>query len=836
MSRKSLLLAALSLALLVLALSLREEPSPDAYFHLAAGRTIVHDWRLPRTNEFLQFEQGFAFVDHEWLFQIGAWLLYAAGGASLLGVAKALVVLAAFVALHAALRPAGAVSALLALLPAILVAESRFVLRPEVVSLLGTAATLALLERDRLEPRRWHLVVLAVLQVVWVNCHGFALMGPGVTFTYFAAQLLLRALGKRADSVGLETTNVRPGRLGLFLAIQLGASFVNPWLHQGALYPVLVLLRAGQDWKSGGLYMRIVELQSPFGAALSGVFEVVVLKLAIGAAVVGFGLSLAERRARLEHLLAAVLLVGSASSYIRNLPFAAVGLSLPIAHGLAALGRRLGARAEIARWVALASLSVTALVTTRAALADQLHGNSQYVARAGLGFSDFLRYDEAVSFLEASPPQGNLFNNFGAGHFLLFARDKKPPLPYICGNTELYPGKFLVEYHEIVNGRIPYGPLFEKRGITDALLDHRVEVSRDLIATFHADPAWRLVHADGHCVIYRKVDAKTPPAVDLARLAKTFPFKDTTTDDFGLTRALRALGVLPKREAVPLEELHVACLLETLGRTDDALALARRACTERSDMAAARYVLASLEWKTQPQQAEKDALLYAALAPNDPHGFAIAGQAALAVQDPRRAAGYFEKALAIDPGFELAQRNVLGAYLAQEPPDMVALKRALASWTNLPEDLRAFYEAQAANVDNRTADAEKGYRDAIALRESFHQAHWELGRCLFRRRAFEEAQAELEKVVKALPREGSAWRDLGLARVKAGDARGGKDALEIAATLRPRDPEPLVDLGYIALDDGDKATASRFAREALARRSGDQAAKKLLALAVAGGQ
>ncbi|MEZ0229129.1 MAG: hypothetical protein ACAI25_10930, partial [Planctomycetota bacterium] len=586
MGRRSVLLAALSLALLVLALSFREEPSPDSYFHLAVGRRIVEELRLPRVNEFLAFHQDFAFVDHEWLFQIGAWLLYAVGGASLLGVAKGLVVLGAFAALFLALRPAGPVSALVALLPAILVAESRFVLRPEVVSLLGTAATLAILERDRLEPRRAHIIILGVLQVVWANCHGFALMGPGVTLAYLIGQTVLRALGPRAERAGLETTNVRPGRFGLLLGVQLGASFLNPWFHEGALYPVLVLLRAGKDWKSGGLYMRIVELQSPFGASVSGVFEVVVLKLAIGAAVVGFVLSLTEKKARLEHLVAAIILVGSASSYIRNLPFAAVGLALPIAHGLAALARRLGKSADVVRWLALASLSVTSLIMTRAALADQLHGNSQYVARAGLGFSDFLRYDDAVAFLESSKPAGNIFNNFGAGHFLIFARDRKAPLPYICGNTELYPGKFLVEYHDIVNGRIPYGPLFAERNITDALLDHRVEVSRELIATFHADPEWRLVHADGHCVIYRKVDAKTPPAVDLARFAKEYKFTDTTRDEFTLTRALRAVGVLPKREPIPIEELHVACLLETLGRTDDALALARRACEERPDMPA----------------------------------------------------------------------------------------------------------------------------------------------------------------------------------------------------------------------------------------------------------
>jgi tetratricopeptide (TPR) repeat protein len=642
-------------------------------------------------------------------------------------------------------------------------------------------------------------------------------MGPGVTFAYLVGALVVKALGARAEKVGLDAKDARPGRLALFLGVQLAASFMNPWFHEGALYPVLVVLRAGKDWSSGGLYMRIVELQSPFQAALSGVFEVVVLKAAIAAAVVGYALSLGEKKARLEHLVAAILLVGSAWSYLRNLPFAALGLSLPIAHGCAALGRRLGARREPLRWVALASLACAALITARAALADELHGNSQYVARAGLGFSDFLRYDEACDFLDRSPPAGNLFNNFGAGHFLLFKRDRKSPLPYICGNTELYPGKFLVEYHDIVSAKIPYGPIFAERNITDALLDHRVEVSRELIAAFAQDPAWRLVYADGHCVDYRKVDASTPPAVDLDAFAKSYVFKDTTEDDFPLTRALRKIGILPRREPIPIEKLHVACLLDTLGRRDQALELAKQALAERPDLPAVLYILASLEWRTNPKDAETHALEFAKLAPNDPHGFAVAGQAAQARHDYALAASYFEKALAIDPGFTVAQVNVLASYLAQEPPDLVALKRALAR-PGIPEDLHAFYEGHAFAIDNRPADAEKSFREACSKHPGFFvPAHWELARCLGRRGAFADERAELEQVVKALPRDGGAWLDLGVARAHAGDRRDGADALEIAATLLPRDARPLVERGLIAVDDGDRATAERCYAEANAR-------------------
>jgi tetratricopeptide (TPR) repeat protein len=828
-ARTPFLLALLALVVLVLSLSFREDPSPDVFFHLAAGKRIVTEHRVPRTNEFLAFERDHRFVDHEWLFQAASWVVYGLGGESLLGLVKTAIVLAAFSVLWLALRPAGSASALVALLPAILVAESRFVLRPEVVSLLGTASVVLILERERSGRAGWREVAsLFVLQAVWSNIHGFALMGPGVTLAYLLGQAGLAALGPGAAArIGLDATNARPGRFLLLLGAQLAALLVNPSGVDGALYPLLIVFRASKDWGSGGLFMRIVELQSPFSAALSNVFEVVLLKVAIVAAALGFALSLAERRARLEHALAAIFLAGSATSYVRNLPFAAIGLSLPIAHGLAALARRFERR-DALRSLALGAVALTALAVARASFADELHENSQYVARAGLGFSDFLRYDDAVSFLERSPPKGNIFNNFGAGHFLIFARDKESPLPYICGNTELYSDAYLVEYHDIVRGEKPFAPIFAARNITDALLDHRVEVSRDLIAAFASDPAWRLVHLDGHCVVYRKVDADTPPAVDVGAFIKSHAFDDTTRDPFVVTRALRKLGVIPELRPIPIEKLHLACLLDTIGRTGEALALAREAREERPDFPAAFYVLGSLEWRTDPRAAEKDGLEFARISSEPARGYTIAGQAALVLGDAKRAAAYFERALAVDPGFQLAQEDLLQAYLREEPPDTVALRRALASPLVTP-DLKAFYEGQALNEDGRLADAEACYRKAIGAREGFAQAHWELGRCLFRRHAVAEARDELERVVKTLPRDGGAWYDLGGIQLAAGDRRAGRDSLEIAAQLRPRDPLPFVELGKSWLAEGDRARAEQAARDALARDSKCEKARELLA-------
>jgi tetratricopeptide (TPR) repeat protein len=824
-SRKPLLvLAGISLALLVFALCAREDPSPDAFFHLALGRKIVATHAIPHTNEFLAQERGFAFVDHEWLFQVGAWLAYALGGEELAGLARTLVVLGAYFILFQGLKPAGKTSALVALLPAVLVAHSRlYLLRPELISLLGTAATVTLLERERLAPSRKNVILLALVQLVWANCHGFALMGPGITLAYVLAQFGLGVAGPAAARVGLETTGVRPGSFALLLLLQLGVSLVNPFFHEGALYPVLILFRAGHDWQAAGLYLKIVELQSPFSAALSSTLEIVLFKGALLAGLVAFGFSVAEKRARLEHAVAALLLAGAASSYIRNLPFAAIGLSLPIAHGVAALGRRFAEkRAELARNGVLASVAVASIFLARAAFAGELHANAKYVSKAGFRLSDFVRYDDATAFLDSARPTGNLFNTFGAGHYFIFERGDREPLPYICGDTELYPGDFLREYNGIIFGDKPYGPLLARRNVTVALLDHRVEVPHELIAAFYADPEWRLVHVDGQCVIFMKAGPGAPPAVDLGALARGYPFEDTTKDPFCLTRALRWIGFLPRLEPAPIEKLHLARLLETLGRREDALRVARSARDDRPDFVPTYFVLASLEWQADPVQARKDAEFFAAKFPYSAYGPFFAGQASLVLGDTKAAAASFERALEIDPAFAAAQEELLQAYLREK--DVVKLRRAVAS-PLVAADLRAFYTAQADKEDGRLEEAEKRLQEAISIRPGFSQAHWEYARLLFQRNALKEAVAHFEEAARLLPHDPDAWLDLGVARHKAGDRRGGDDACEFASAIDPKDHRGLLEIGYAALDAGDFERADKYAKLAEARRPG--CAKKL---------
>ncbi len=100
---------------------------------------------------------------------------------------------------------------------------------------------------------------------------------------------------------------------------------------------------------------------------------------------------------------------------------------------------------------------------------------------------------------------------------------------------------------------------------------------------------------------------------------------------------------------------------------------------------------------------------------------------------------------------------------------------------------------------------------------------YEKGQADFQAGRFKDAAREFEHVTDATPRVASAWYMLGLARARAGDAKGATKAL---ATAIKRDGEPVAPhrdyaLALIASKQADKANAELTALKARAGQCGD---------------
>src|SRR5512142_2888253 len=111
---KLLVLAAVAAGAFVVALG--PIADGDIYWHLAAGRHMVEQRSLLRADPFTVSAAGCPWTDVHWLFQLGAYAVYAVAGFSGLAVAKAALIAGGAVLLvHTAARAGAAATGLCAL-------------------------------------------------------------------------------------------------------------------------------------------------------------------------------------------------------------------------------------------------------------------------------------------------------------------------------------------------------------------------------------------------------------------------------------------------------------------------------------------------------------------------------------------------------------------------------------------------------------------------------------------------------------------------------------------------------------------------------------------------
>lgn len=203
-----LALFAVALAFLVASFAARNS---DLWVHLGVGRMLTTgEYRLG-SDPLSYTGADRPWVNHSWLFDLGAFLLYSGDGFTLV-LAKALVVAAAFALLLAIRRPGqplwpwAAVAAVAAL-----AAAPRLTLHPIVGSVFFLSVTLFLLFRVPSPPGSWRLpAAVGVTFWLWSNVDVWFLLGPCTLGLLLIGELIRAKVSKAA---GPDTTGDPLGSL-----------------------------------------------------------------------------------------------------------------------------------------------------------------------------------------------------------------------------------------------------------------------------------------------------------------------------------------------------------------------------------------------------------------------------------------------------------------------------------------------------------------------------------------------------------------------------------------------------------------------------------------------
>jgi len=363
-------------------------------WHLASGRWILDHGSFLSADPFSFTSAGTPWVDHEWLFQVGAAVAQSVGGAAALGVLRALTVAALallllVISVRSGLSPA---AALLLSMLCVVGARSRFFLRPELVTLLVVPAIAWLfLSRGRWRTPIW-LIPLAGLVALGANAHGGVLVVPLLLAGIFAAETAQMAFARQWDRQTFAS-----GIAGLITAVL--ALLVNPYGWRLFAVPVRLAHLVDQPFIPNPEWISPVFAQAPF------------LYLAIAAATVL--LALRERRA--DRWILFIMAAALALRHIRNVGLFFVLLPAAVAPALASWRALTASGDDHDRPQVRANL-----LATVAAIVLAVSIAAAPWPRFGFGFAEEYFPTRACSFLDAEGlPGARLYNDVRFGGYLI---------------------------------------------------------------------------------------------------------------------------------------------------------------------------------------------------------------------------------------------------------------------------------------------------------------------------------------------------------------------------------------------------------------------------------
>ncbi|MEJ2580137.1 MAG: hypothetical protein P8127_00630 [Acidobacteriota bacterium] len=363
-------------------------------WHLASGDWILGNRSFLYADPFSFTSGGAAWIDHEWLFQVGVSIAYSiAGPAALVGVRAAVVatlaVLLLLIGVRSGLSPA---VALILAMVSVAGAHGRFFVRPELVTLLVVPAAVWLfLRRDRFSSPGW-LAGLAGLMLVGANSHGGALAVPPLFAGMLGAEILQTTLAREWNRSAAAS-----GIAGLIIAA--GSLLINPYGWR--LFATPVRLAHLVDRAS----IPNPEWVSPSLTQAPALYAAIVVGVVL--------LALRERRVAYWTLFALATVL--ALRHIRNIGLFFVLFPLAVAPSLATWPALNDARTKRLR-----AFSRTNILAVAAAA---LLAVSQAIAPwpgFGFGWADNYYPESACDFLDAHGlPTERLYNDVRFGGYLI---------------------------------------------------------------------------------------------------------------------------------------------------------------------------------------------------------------------------------------------------------------------------------------------------------------------------------------------------------------------------------------------------------------------------------
>jgi hypothetical protein len=445
---------------------------PDVFYHLALGRAVVESGSCQPADRLLLPQPAYRNV--YWLFQVLLWEVWSVSGVEGVSLLFVALWLGVFVLWrrNATLQHYPTAGLPVALL-VVLVMQQRFDPRPEVASYLLLVLQLGWLAtwRPQMEAPGRILLLFALSEALWVNVHGYFVLGPAVV----ALRLAAAAAGREGR------TALR--RIALLLAVTLVATLASPfgldaWRFVGTLARFLREMRGD-----------VLEFGPPTGVFL-GLWTVWLFWVLWAATVVAaWWLGVRRRLAPFPALLAGLGLALSAAS-IRNLPMLPLLSATLWRDALAELSKRgLARRFRVSVPVITGGV---ALLLAAWAVNGGFYASLRSEASFGVRLPPNAYPVHAARYLGQHGAEGRILNSAADGGFLELAF----PELEVCMDSRYVEARPVRRFFAALTDPAAFRRLDAELRFDAVLL--KVMDSGRLVVELLRDPGWELVWGDLH--------------------------------------------------------------------------------------------------------------------------------------------------------------------------------------------------------------------------------------------------------------------------------------------------------------------------------------------------
>ena len=453
----------------------------DLWLGLKTGEHIVKNLEIPRADIFSYTLAGKPWIDHEWLSQVLFYLVFSGFGWPGLNILKAFIIAACFFILFFLSSRGTEKTAfpLFFLLLSILAFGYRSFVRPEIFSYLLMSVFLYILEKDK------PLYAMPFLQILWVNLHGYFIVGPALILLYLAGGFL-------------SGDKTRAGKLVPVFILSVAACFINPYFYKGALYPLGILIDAFSGQR---MFMRnIHELMMPIRLNFFRFFFFWVLAILSS---LTFIVNIKNVKAR--HMLVFVFAFISAYLATRNIPVFIFPAMLVA--GINLNNSVLTKGVSEKKYHALSMLLICGLIVLFLSNKYYAFTNQDGMRRTESKFSELLMPEGTCDFLERNDIKGPVFNTLDFGPYIGYRFYPEKRI-FIDTRTELYKDEFYRIYRRVQNYPAEWKALRERYGFNIAIVRHLFSGTERLLKQLYKNNDWRLVYYDKNsCVFLRDMPA-----------------------------------------------------------------------------------------------------------------------------------------------------------------------------------------------------------------------------------------------------------------------------------------------------------------------------------------